>query len=74
MARAWLGAQRRLVPPDSLGHGETVPVRYSEDGGRYFIFQGTRFLIRDGGIERAELSAGSDYLDFHLAAKVKKSS
>eukprot|EP00884_Botryococcus_braunii_P008422 jgi/Botrbrau1/17581/Bobra.0166s0023.1 len=61
--------KRRLVPPESLGHGETVPVRTSEDGRRYFIFQGTRFLVRPSGFERSELRAGNDYLDFHLGAK-----
>ncbi|KAL0038469.1 hypothetical protein WJX77_007492 [Trebouxia sp. C0004] len=67
----WLVRQAKALawPLAFQGRGQTLHIKKTHAGLQYFVFEGMRFIVTDGKLYRASLTAGSCYMDFHQACK-----
>ena len=54
-----------MLPLAFQGHGQTLRVKRSQAGPNFFVFEGMRFMLDQGKLFMASLSAGSCLQDFH---------
>eukprot|EP00250_Pteridium_aquilinum_P014895 c22269_g1_i1 orf=370-4158(-) len=57
--------KNKLLPPESRGHFQTIPVARTARGQHFFLFRGQRYLIKGNSIYRASINVGSMFSDFY---------
>ncbi|KAI5068179.1 hypothetical protein GOP47_0016524 [Adiantum capillus-veneris] len=57
--------KRKLVPPASRGHFETIHITRTAQGQQFFLFRGQRYLIKENSIQRASINVGNVFSDFY---------
>ncbi|MCO5592424.1 hypothetical protein L7F22_046427 [Adiantum nelumboides] len=57
--------KRKLAPPETRGHFETICVTKTALGQRFFLFRGQRYLIKDNSIQRASIDVGNVFSEFY---------
>ena len=60
-----LVVQALVWPLAFQGRGQTLSVRHTQAGLRFFVFEGMRFIVKDGKLQRASLTVGDTYMDLH---------
>lgn len=60
--------QAFLYPLAFQGHGQTLRVRKTQAGMKYFVFEGMRFIVDNGKLNRASFEVGASYMDYHQAS------
>lgn len=57
--------KNKLIPPESRGRFETIPVKRTVSGQHFFLFRGHRYLIKGNSIQRACINVGTVFSDFY---------
>ena len=57
--------QALVLPLAFQGHGQTLRIKATQAGLNFFIFEGMRFIVGDGKLYMATLTAGTTLQDFH---------
>lgn len=57
-----------LYPLAFRGHGQTLRIRKTQAGMKFFIFEGMRFIVNDGKLHRASFEVGTSYMEYHQAS------
>ncbi|MCO5602074.1 hypothetical protein L7F22_056201 [Adiantum nelumboides] len=57
--------KRKLAPPETRGHFETICVTKTALGQRFFLFRGQRYLIKENSIQRASINVGNVFSEFY---------
>lgn len=57
-----------MYPLAFQGHGQTLRVRYTQAGTKFFVFEGMRFIVNNDKLQRASFKVSTSYMGYHQAS------